>query len=358
MDSDYSLSSLLAVIKKWIGKILVATLFIAVVSALISLALPDYYKASTTFYASNPDLASAPGIGPTNEPLYIFGNENDLDRLISLANSSEIQKHLIRKFDLYKHYGMDSTSAKAELEMDMKFKSLFKTVKTKYDAVELTVEDKDPELAAKIAKEAREASAKLAQQWIVKSQSSVTTSYDQNIADLEKRGKILNDSMQYLKRANQIFDSRYQLEAIAFKITQNNDNLYNSQAKVKFYQRHSDPDSLRKYMAMQASSENLKTYYDKQTITFNSVWSQLLKLEQEFIRLTDQISITRERKDQLNSYANASIKTTLVVDEVSVPKVKSRPKRMIIVLACTLVGFALSLFGALMIENLRRSHVS
>ena len=61
MDSDYSLSSLLAVIKKWISKILVATLFIAIVSALISLALPDYYKASTTFYASNPDLASAPG---------------------------------------------------------------------------------------------------------------------------------------------------------------------------------------------------------------------------------------------------------------------------------------------------------
>jgi len=80
-----------------------------------------------------------------------FGEDNQAEQLLQILNSNKIRDRVMRKFDLMKHYGIDSTS-------DIKYFRLFKEYdnninfrRTEFMAVQITVYDKDPQMAADIA---------------------------------------------------------------------------------------------------------------------------------------------------------------------------------------------------------------
>ena len=55
-NQNESLFDLVVLLYKWRKHILGASFLAAVIAAGISLALPNYYEASTQFYAASPDL--------------------------------------------------------------------------------------------------------------------------------------------------------------------------------------------------------------------------------------------------------------------------------------------------------------
>ena len=85
-----------------------------------------------------------------------YGDGKDLDRLLSISHSTGLIDYLIKEFDLYEHYKIDSTSSRGPTQMMVKFRKLYKPIKSKYDAIELSVEDTDNVLASNMANAARE----------------------------------------------------------------------------------------------------------------------------------------------------------------------------------------------------------
>src|ERR1700751_1640952 len=98
-NKNYSLIDVIKVLLKW-KKIIIITVSAAVViSIIVSFLLPVYYKSTSIFYGY--DLR---GFDPRNmiaeEPLDIFGGEQDTDRLLSIGKSTGLENMIIKKFHL------------------------------------------------------------------------------------------------------------------------------------------------------------------------------------------------------------------------------------------------------------------
>lgn len=80
-----------------------------------------------------------------------FGEDDQAEQLLQILNSNKIRDRVMRKFNLMRHYEIDSTS-------DVKYSNLFKEYdnnitfrRTEFMAVQISVYDKDPQMAADIA---------------------------------------------------------------------------------------------------------------------------------------------------------------------------------------------------------------
>ena len=86
----------------------------------------------------------------------IFGSAEDIDRIISIANSSLIHRDMIKEFDLINHYELDSDNpADSNIVMEFtleEFRSNFDFIKNDEGALEITIHDTDKELAAEMVK--------------------------------------------------------------------------------------------------------------------------------------------------------------------------------------------------------------
>ncbi|MDX1942357.1 MAG: Wzz/FepE/Etk N-terminal domain-containing protein, partial [Saprospiraceae bacterium] len=167
MEQKDHLLGVVQTLWKWRRPILIVTLSAVIGTAIISLFLPNYFKATTIFLAASPDMAKPELLfGQGNLYRNEYGNANDVDRLLTIAESSELVVFLVDSFKLYDHYKIDRENPRAPFKVQEKFFSLYKIEKTKRDAIELSVEDKDRLLAPRIANAAREKIDALAQQLI------------------------------------------------------------------------------------------------------------------------------------------------------------------------------------------------
>ena len=353
MENKDSLLGVLETIFKWKRPIIIATLVAAVGSAIIVLLLPVYYKATTTFYAASPDLAMPESIfGTTNEGMEYYGEDEDIDRIMTIAESSELTGFLINYFNLYEHYDIDTTKAKAPYYVAEALSDLYEVKKTKYDAIELSVEDKDKELATEIANTARAKIDELAQKLIKSSQEKVLQTYESNIQSKNDQLNILNDSLQRTRIKYGVFNTETQSELLATLLAKAEARLANSRA------RHSalttmpgvPRDTLTFLLArINALEKEVVTMRDKLNL-FNQGMAQVDVLAQIHEEARDQLGEDEERYKQIKSAYSSYFPTIHLVEAATVPIIKSRPKRTILVLAATMLAFVFSVIGVLILE--------
>ena len=139
MKNNFSLLDVLQLLVTRRKYILGTTLGVMVLAAGISLLKPNYYKATTSFYAASQDLLNPDKIfGKSNNEMYYFGNTYDIDRILTVGTSSEMTETLIREFNLYDHYDIDPEKPKGRDKIRKRFHEHYSIKKTKFDAVELS----------------------------------------------------------------------------------------------------------------------------------------------------------------------------------------------------------------------------
>ncbi len=140
---------------KWRKPIIITTIVAAIATAAISwFFMPNYYKSSVNFYPSNPIMTDRQVLYSTTVgeiEIDYFGSAGDVDRVLTLANTSSLIDYIINKYDLMNHYGYDSTKKLARYKTKKKFVKNYKAVETEYGAVEISIWDKDKDLAAEMA---------------------------------------------------------------------------------------------------------------------------------------------------------------------------------------------------------------
>ncbi len=357
MNQDYSLLGILKTLNKWIKPIAYATIGITILSAIILLLLPNYYQASTQFYAGHPDLSQPAPVGnSSNSNSYIYGTDNDLDRLFSLSTSSELYNYLIEKYDLYNHYEIDPDSQKAQARIRLKLSSLYKTLKTEYGAINLSVEDKDPDLARDMANDARNKINELSQRMVKASQLQTIESFDGNLVEKQSKSIILNDSLSRVKDRFGIY-SRSQGGVYAELITMTSSSMEALQSEIAMYRNsrmRGAADSVRIKRIKYTGNEKKLASLEKKVKLYNSGISIVDKLTQELSRLNDQISLDKERKRQLEASYNTPYSALLLVEAAETPIDKSRPKRSILLVMTALAALILSILIAFLVENYRK----
>ncbi len=352
MNKEYNLLHILKTLGKWKKQIIRTTLLAAVLSIIGSLLMPNYYKATTVLYAASPTLANPDPVGGGEKNFFIYGSGEDMDRLFSIANSVDVKNHLIEIFDLADHYDIDAGTPKGRAKLMKKLIKLYQTKKTKYDGLELSIEDTDPQLAKEMVTKSREYIAGKSENIIKESQKILLSALQNGIDHQETQLKILSDSLTRLKNAYGIYESYAQAKALAEISESAEANLISKKAMVDAMVKFRMPrDSVNKIRAKVAGAEGLKKAVEDKIKRFNDGVLSIRQMEVAQNKMVEELALQKERYKKLKAIYEKSIPTVHVIEKEEVPNEKSRPKRSLIVFGITLLAFVLSSLMVLLIES-------
>jgi hypothetical protein len=126
---------------------------IAVVTGIaIYLLVPTKYEADVIFILKNPIYADRSNVYNYEAKFLDYvANDDDVDRLITMASSDSLQNNIIRTMHLAAAYDYDSTDAEQVHKLKKYFKRHLKIYRNEFKNVVLTYTDKDPVRAAAVA---------------------------------------------------------------------------------------------------------------------------------------------------------------------------------------------------------------
>ncbi len=352
MSQHDNLLDLVNAVYRWRKPIIISCVLAAILSIIAALMLPDFYTSRTIFYAASPDLAKPLPIGQANAKRDIYGTDTDLDRLFSIANSGELTDYLIDEFNLYERYEIDPNGDQAGYAVRLMVAKAFNTQKNKFDALELSFEDKDPEMAAKIAKAAREKVNEIGQRMIKESQANLIKNYEQIIEEKGSYQQDLISKLGKLKNEYKIFNSSSKGEILSEQLTSTRSKYVNAKSRLDFYKSDATlTDSIPMLAAKVAGLSKSLDELNKEAASYSSGSGEIEKLGMEMKEISEQFAIDKERYKQLKSAYDSPFSALHLVQEAKVPHVKSRPIRWIIVVGTTAVTFFLSLIWVLFMHQ-------
>jgi len=323
-------------------------------SIIVALLLPKYFKSTTTFYAASTDLASPERIfGEANDAMEYYGEAEDIDRVITIAESNEVTEFMIDKFNLYERYDIDSTDLEAPYYVRLKFADMYKLTQTKYDAIVLSVEDKEPKVAAEMATTARNKTSEILSRLIKESQNEVLNTYRGSIAEGEKNMVVVNDSLQRTRDRFKVYNTRSQSAGISNAMQQARGKLLINEIELEEMKKQGrvNRDTLVRRNSIIAATKYQIKELEKDLALFNSGMAQVTYLETLQEEVSEQLSEDKERFAKYLAAYNSSFPTIHVVENARVPLIKSRPIRWLIVVASTIIAFIMAVLGVLVLDQ-------
>lgn len=349
MEQRDNLLGMVGTVWNWRRPILLVVLIALVGTAIISLFLPNYYKAVTVFLATSPDQAKPDALYSSRE---YYGNANDVDRLLTIAESNELVDYLIDTFHLYQHYKINPDNPKASYSVQQKFFSLYDVSKNKRDAIELTIEDRDRELAARMANAARDKIDEIAQKFIKEGQGKAIHTFENQIQVKQELLKALTDTLVTLRNTYGIFNTVAQTENLTQQQSEAQGKLSLNRKRLEVLKATSGVprDTINMLNALvQGLQEEVKGS-EERIKHFNNGMAIVLIYEKQWFESNAQLTAEFERLKLWRSAYDASIPATVLVEKAEVPIVKSRPKRSILVVTATVIAFIFSIFAVLLLE--------
>jgi tyrosine-protein kinase Etk/Wzc len=356
MENKDNLLGVISTIFKWKRIILLTCGITAVGAAIISLVLPVYYKSTTIFYAASPDLAVPEAIfGTGGEAPDYYGTENDIDRILSIANSGELVRFMVDSFDLYDRYDIDPKSPRGRHYVALEFSGHFDVVKTKYDAIELSIEDRDKEMAAKMTNAARNYINDVAQRIIKESQAKTVRTFEENIAQKEADMRMMNDSMQRIRLRYGVYNTKAQSENLSELIATGEAKVNLSRAKLSSLLNagYNKKDSLTLLQANITGYEaQLQQLYIRLD-TFNKGMALMDYLVESQLQASEQLAEDKEHYKMSKAAFSSEFPAIFLLEPGEVPVIKERPKRALMVVVSTFVAFIFCVLGVLIFDTYR-----
>ena len=349
-----TLLPILGTLYPWRRRIVYVTGAAFVLSIIFSLFMKNYYQGKTVFYAASQDLF---------KPEKVFGGST---RILTVGNSHEVLDFLIDSFDLWSVYKIKPGSSKARFKMRKAFRENYNILLTKQDALELTIEDTDPERAAAMANAATK-KIDYEVKWIIKSsQTALSTSYQKAIMGKEKLMQGTLDSLMHFRQKSGIYDAGEQTKLLANRLTSITNSIEKDKAALDALKKMSLSPELRDTLnIMQSRITGLErelallTSSDSNAMfslpMFNQNKGKVELLESRYLRSYEQIGYDLEKVKLYNAAVEMDVPAIHLIEEAEVPLYKHRPKRMVIVLGVTIAAFLFSIAAALAMESYRRT---
>ncbi len=355
MDNRENLIGILGVLLRWKKPIFWLCVIAGIAAVITTLLLPNYYKSTTVYYVASTDLAMPEPVGNRLKEKSLYGTSDDIDRNMTIAQSNEIANYVVDKYNLYEHYDIDTTDRKAAVKVREEFRDLYNVLKTKHDAIELSIEDTDKELAARMINDIREKIVALSRQFLKEGFQQQIVTYETNINTKSQELQVMQDTLQSLRNKYQIYNAFAQSEFISSLLATAQSNLSKSEAKLKKLKSiPSIPrDTINLLMAqVEGFREEVKS--NKTSLNLlNQGMSIIVSKEEAFEDAVEQLSLDQQRYKQLKSAATAEPTILFLVENGTVALDKSRPKRSIICIAAVLITLFLGLIAVLLIEQYR-----
>ncbi|MFN0215681.1 MAG: hypothetical protein ACKVT2_15595 [Saprospiraceae bacterium] len=364
MSNRDNLLGVLGTIYRWRKAIRNTCLIALAGSICIALWMDTYFKSTTIFYPTNQDLSKPELIfGGMSKVTEYYGSDKDIDRILEIGASNELMDYMIRRFGLFEHYDIDSTDKEALYWARLKFKDLYELEKNRNDAVELSIEDTDPKLAADMANAAREKIDEISQRLTKNNQAQILASYDANIKRKTTELMRLGDSIRYIQARYNIYAGGEQGNQLSEQLTRAEEDIARNYARLEVL----DGNPLIPLDTIQYIKANLRgAERQKQMLLSSKPFSGNLNLRDYNAGISQvaiandlhnqarkQMSFDLERYNQILAAYNTNLPSVQIVEIAETAMMKNRPRRSIIVIGSVVAAFLFTLFAAFLADAYR-----
>ncbi len=325
---EFNSSNLVIFLYKWRKPLLIVMLCALFASWFFSLPwfiTPKFKSTVIMFRASTSSISKAllSTQYSKGQDLVEIGEQEQAEQLLQILNSSRIRDRIIKKFNLMKHYGVDTSSHYKFAKLFKEYEDNISFRRTEFMAVQITVFDEDPQLAADIANGISSlldtVKNEMQKQRSVKGLHIVEQEYN----DLQKE---LNNIVDSLVRIGElgINDVEYQSEVLnqqlAINITSGNRT---AQALIQ-----KKLDVLGKYGGVYMSLKNALEFK------------------------TEQLTLLQAKYKQAKVDAEESLPVKFVVSDAYKAEEKSYPIRWLIMLVSTVSALFLAVIVIMVMERI------
>jgi capsule polysaccharide export protein KpsE/RkpR len=241
---------------------------------------------------------------------------------------------------------------------------LYKINRTKYDALEITVEDKDPEFAAKLANGARDKINAVITGVIKGSQKDLISSYHDAMTSKELALNAIEDSLHKFQSAFGIYNPEAQSEFLSTLMTSVETRLAQDRGMVQSYKNSRNIrgaiDSIGHLNARIAGLEeqrNLLTGVDTTGVSqynierFTEGKGRVELYDDAYKKAINTLNLDREILKQMAAAIALDVTAIHLIEEAVPPAIKFRPRRSLLVISAMFVAFIFSVLGILLLES-------
>lgn len=369
-SSDQAWWDMLGVLYRWRRFITIVTVVMAIAAVVISLLLPNWFKASSRLLlpsSGSGGLASVllGDISSAAQSL-LGGAGGDYVRYLAILNSRTVMDDVVETFDLVTVYELEDEDfpleeARAALKDNVDF-----VVDQEFDFFSVEVLDKDPQRAADMSnyfvEKLDEINNRLSKQTAGNFREYVQSRYDQ--AGLDRQAML--DSLAVFQREYGVIDLEAQTQAYFTQLAEMRANAIQVEIQLaalrsQFGEDNRQAQSLeaivvaadQKYQDALAGQEAVfPVSQDRAPEMVKSYLNLMLErtIQERILELVapmlEQAKFEEERTGQ----------ALQIVDAAIAPVEKFKPKRSVICIAATLSAFILAIFFALVMDWWRRRH--
>jgi uncharacterized protein involved in exopolysaccharide biosynthesis len=326
-NEDFNSLNILYFIYKWRKSLMIVAAAAIVISSIVAMTIRSKYKSTVILFPATTSSISKALLSDNSfkqDDVLAFGAEEEAEQMLQILNSDEIRTRISEKYNLLKHYNIDTTDKFKRTKLYDEFQSNITFKRTEYMSVKIEVLDTDPDTAAVIANDiaALHDSTKIRMQRerALQALNIVKQEYFEKDADVQR----MTDSIKIINGLG-LYDYESQSEVT-------NEQYAISLAKGD--QR-----------AVKALEEKLKII-----ATYGSA----------YVSLRDNLELQRKQLNLLKTKyegAKADVEQVLpqkfVVSNAYPAEKKSYPVRWIIVVVSTMTSVLMAIIAILLIENIK-----
>ncbi|HPE57404.1 MAG TPA: Wzz/FepE/Etk N-terminal domain-containing protein [Bacteroidales bacterium] len=329
-SEDFDSTSFIIFLYKWRKPLVIITLAAMIISIVVSspLFITPKFKSTVILYPVSTSSISKALLSENaseKQDVMQFGEEEQTEQMLQILNSNRIRDRVIEKYGLEDHYEIDPNSSSPKTKLYKTYESNISFRRTEYMAVQISVLDKDPVVAANIANDIAELldSTKNAMQKerAIRAYKIVEGEYHQQLDFIQT----MEDSLTVLRKLG-VHDYESQAEMI------------NQQLAIEL---------------AKGNKSGVKALEDKLEV--------LAQYGGPYVSIRDQLEFEKKQLSEIKAkYEEAKVDAEevlpqkFVVDNAYPAEKKSYPVRWIIVLVSTISAFILGILILAVLESLGR----
>ncbi len=328
LTEDFNSLNILHFIYKWRISLIIIGIGTFVISSIISLTIQEKYKSTVILFPATTSSISKALLSDNSfkqDDVLAFGAEEEAEQMLQILNSDEIRTKISEKYNLLKHYDIDTADKFKRTKLYDEFQSNITFKRTEYMSVKIEVMDVNPDTAALIANDiaALHDSTKIRMQRERATQALkiVKNEYLEKEADVNA----MTDSIKVINSYG-LYD-------------------YESQSEVTTGQ-YAIAISKGDQRAIKALEEKLKVIAN-----YGSIYVSL-RDNLEFQR--KQLNLLKTKYEGTKVDVEQVLPQKFVVSNAYPAEKKSYPVRWIIVVVSTMASLLMAVIAILLIENIKQ----
>ena len=367
-EDEIDLFELFGVLKKHYKLVLIMPLIVAILVALYSLTMPNYYKSSATLYVQSKSgglssvLSSIPMAGMLG-----LGQSSDSGYLEAFLKSNTMSGIIIQKFGIATNTAIVGPNPKpaSDVKYDDLLNTVNKTVSIGNDAksglITISAETMDANLSAQITNSYIEHLTRFANE----PQRKKLLFLSEQLAQVTKDLNEAQESLKKFQDENKMFTLEEYAKSIVERMTKLQTEKFSTEVSMQTQDRlmqsfGSMPELIKLEALKVAEATRIKAINDEISVTQTAMES-LPKLALEFARLRVALSVKEKlftmitEQHELAKIAIADESTSFdIIDSPLVPELKSKPKRATMVILAGLLAGVIGVFSSFLIEFIQK----